>query len=164
MKAVTPTLTPALGRVRQLAERVDATTTTSGATICATPPTAPSRPRPRRSYSAAFTVADTQTVKARAYKTGWTSSDSGYASYWIGEGTVATPTITPTGGTQTSPPLVAITTATSARRFATRLTDRRPPERLPVFVYPFLVPVTTTVKAKAFKAGIYREFGRDDDV
>jgi alpha-tubulin suppressor-like RCC1 family protein len=151
LKAAMPTMTPGPGAYGS-SQSVAIATTTSGATLRyttdGTEPTASSA-----AYSTALTVADTQTVKARAYKTGWTASDSGYASYTLSAGTVATPTITPSGGTQTSPPLVSMTTATTGATLRYTLDGTTPTATSSVFFYPFLVPATTTVKAKAFKAG-----------
>jgi alpha-tubulin suppressor-like RCC1 family protein len=151
LKAVTPTLTPVAGAYGST-QSVSIATTTSGATIRYT--TDGTEPTPSSSvYSSALSVSMTQTVKARAHKTGWTSSESGYASYWLSEGTVATPVITPIGGTQTAPPLVAITTSTSGATIRYTLDGSTPSGSSPVFVYPFLITATTTINAKAFKAG-----------
>jgi alpha-tubulin suppressor-like RCC1 family protein len=151
LKAVTPAITPGSGAYGS-SQSVSMSTTTSGATLrYTTDGTEPTSSSP--AYSAAITVNDTQTVKAKAFKTGWTTSDSGFASYWISAGTVATPTITPTGGAQTSPPLVAITTSTTGATIRYTLDGTTPTAASAVFVYPFLVNATTTVKAKAFKAG-----------
>lgn len=151
LKAVTPTMSPGAGAYGS-SQSVSMSTTTSGATIRyttdGTEPTSSST-----QYASAITVSDTQTVKARAFKTGWTNSDSGHASYWISGGTVATPSITPTGGTQTSPPLVAITTTTPGATIRYTLDGSTPTAASAVFLYPFVLNATTTVKAKAFKAG-----------
>jgi len=151
LKVVTPSMTPGAGAYGS-AQSVAMASTTSGATLRyttdGTEPTASSA-----AYTTALTVSDTQTVKARAYKTGWTASDSGHASYWISGGTVATPTITPAGGAHASAPLVAITTTTSGATVRYTLDGTTPTGASPVYAYPFLVPATTTVKAKAFKAG-----------
>jgi alpha-tubulin suppressor-like RCC1 family protein len=150
LKAVTPVLTPGSGAYGA-SQSVSMSTTTGGSTIRyttdGTEPTASST-----AYASAISVPDTQTVKAKAFKSGWTTSDSGHASYWISSGTVATPSITPSGGAQTSPPLVAITTATSGATIRYTLDGSTPTAASAVFVYPFLVKATTTVKAKAFKA------------
>ena len=53
------------------------------------------------------------TVKAVAFKTNWTNSDSGFASYWISSGATAAPTFSPAAGTFTAAPLVAIATTTT---------------------------------------------------
>jgi alpha-tubulin suppressor-like RCC1 family protein len=151
LKAETPTMSPGAGAYGS-SQSVSISTITSGATIRYT--TDGSEPNSSSTlYSAAITVSDTQTVKARAFKTGWTNSDSGHASYSISAGTVATPTITPTGGAQTSPPLVAMSTTTTGATIRYTLDGSTPTAASAVFVYPFLVNATTTVKAKAFKAG-----------
>lgn len=151
LKTVTPSLTPGAGAYGS-SQSVAISTSTSGTTIRyttdGTEPTAAST-----AYSSSITVSDTQTVKARAFKSGWTDSDSGYASYAISGGTVVTPTITPSGGAQTAPPLVAITTSTTGATIRYTLDGSTPSATSAVFVYPFLVDATTTVKAKAFKAG-----------
>ena len=111
LKAVVPTLSTGAGAYGS-SQSVSISTTTSGATVRYT--LDGSEPTSSwSSYSGALTIAETLTLKARAYKTGWTPSDSGYASFWISGGTVATPTVTPTGGTQTSPPYVSMSTSTS---------------------------------------------------
>ncbi len=149
LKAVTPAMSPGTGAYGS-PQAVTISTATSGASIRYTldgsEPTS-------TLYSAATTVAETLTVKARAYKTGWTPSDSAHTSYWIASGTVATPTITPAGGVHTSPPYVSIATTTAGAtvRFTTDGTD--PTGASPIYLYPFLVPTTTTIKAQAFKAG-----------
>jgi alpha-tubulin suppressor-like RCC1 family protein len=152
LKVVVPALTPSAGSYGS-SQNVAMSTSTSGATIRYTTngaePTTSST-----AYSSAVAVAETLTVKARGYKTGWTASDSAAASYSIPSGTVATPTITPAGGAQSTPPLVAITTTTTGATIRYTLDGSTPTGTSPVFVYPFLVSSTTTVKSKAFKAGL----------
>jgi alpha-tubulin suppressor-like RCC1 family protein len=151
LKVVTPTMTPGAGSYGS-SQSVSISTTTSGATIRYTlDGTEPSTSS--TTYSSALTVADTLTLKARAYKTGWTASDSGHASYWVMGGTVATPTITPSGGAQTSPPLVSMSTTTSGATVRYTLDGSTPTAASTPFVYPFLISATTTLKAKAFRAG-----------
>lgn len=151
LKAVTPALTPASGSYGS-AQSVTMSTSTSSATLRYTvdgsEPTA-SAPE----YTAAVNVADTATVKARAFKTGWTSSDSAASSYWITGGTVATPTLTPTPGTFTAAPLVTLATATSGATLRYTLDGSDPTAASPLYRYPFVVGVTTTVKARAYKTG-----------
>ena len=151
LKAVAPTMTPAAGAYGS-SQNVSISSTTSGATIRYT--TDGSEPTESSStYSSALAVASTQTVKARAYKADWTASDSGHASYAISGGTVATPTISPTGGAHVTPPTVSITTTTSGASIRYTLDGTTPSLSSPVYVYPFRVLTTTTVKAKAFKSG-----------
>jgi alpha-tubulin suppressor-like RCC1 family protein len=151
LKAVTPSLSPGAGAYGS-PQTVSITTTTSGATLRYTTdgaePTTSSTP-----YTGTFSAAETMTVKARAYKTGWTASDSGHVSYSISGGTVATPTITPAGGAQAAPPTIAIATATSGATLRYTLDGSTPTLASPVYLYPFRVFATTTVKAKAFKPG-----------
>ncbi|HYE86414.1 MAG TPA: chitobiase/beta-hexosaminidase C-terminal domain-containing protein, partial [Vicinamibacterales bacterium] len=151
LKAVVPTLTPGAGAYGT-AQNVSMATTTSGATprytTDGTEPTESST-----AYSSAIVVANPLTVKVRAYKAGWTPSDSGYASYVISGGTVATPVITPAGGAQSVPPLVAMTSTTTGATIRYTVDGSTPTATSAVFVYPFLLTSTTTVKAKAFKAG-----------
>jgi alpha-tubulin suppressor-like RCC1 family protein len=151
LKAVTPVITPGTGTYGS-SQSVAMTSTTSGATLRYT--TDGSEPNSGSlTYSSTITVAETQTVKARAYKSGWTASDSSHASFWINGGTVATPTISPSGGTQASPPMVSMSTSTSGATVRYTLDGTTPGPESAIFGYPFLVPVTTTVTARAFKAG-----------
>jgi len=151
LKAVTPTLSPSAGAYGS-SQSVTMSTTTSGATLRystdGTEPTGSST-----AYSGAITVAETTVVKARAFKTGWTPSDSHHAGYAISAGTAATPTITPTGGAQTMPPVVSIATTTSGATIRYTLDGTTPSLSSPLYVYPFRVFATTTVKAKAFRSG-----------
>jgi hypothetical protein len=105
-------------------------------------------------YTGSLSVGETVTVKARAFKTGWTASDSGYASYWISAGVVAAPALTPGGGSFESPPYVSIdtTTGNATIRYTTDGTEPTPSSAL--YRHPFLVMASTTIKARAFKAGM----------
>jgi alpha-tubulin suppressor-like RCC1 family protein len=151
LKVVTPTLSPASGAYGS-SQSVTMSTTTPSATLTyttdGTEPIASST-----AYSGSVNVSDTRSVKGRAYRTGWTSSDSATASYWISAGTVATPTITPAGGTLAAAPLVAIACTTSGATIRYTLDGSDPTDSSPRFVYPILVTQSGTVKARAFKAG-----------
>ena len=151
LKAVTPVLSPATGAYGS-SQSVSMSTTTSGATIRYTldgsEPTTSST-----TYSTAISVANTQTVKATAFKAGWTNSDSGFASYWISAGTTAAPSFSPAAGTYTTAQLVTITSATGGSSIRYTLDGSTPIATSPLYTYPFIVDSTTTVKAMAFKAG-----------
>ena len=151
LKAVTPALTPSAGAYGS-AQNVSMSTSTSGATLRYTldgsEPSATST-----EYTAAVNVANTTTVKARAFKTGWTTSDSAASSYWITGGTVATPTLTPTPGAFTAAPLVVLATSTSGATIRYTLDGSDPTSASTLYRYPFVVGVTTTVKARGFKTG-----------
>ena len=152
LKVVTPTLSPGTGSYG-VAQNVTLATTTPGATIrYTTDATEPTPTSPL--YAAAVNVASTLTLKARASKTGWTSSDSGAASYWISAGTVAAPTATPAAGTFAAAPLVTLASATSGATLRYTLDGSDPTATAPLYRYPFVVSATTTVKARAFKTGM----------
>jgi alpha-tubulin suppressor-like RCC1 family protein len=151
LKVVTPVLSPVTGSYGS-APSVSMSTMTSGATIRYTldgsEPTSSST-----AYASAITVASNQTVKAVAFKTGWTTSDSGFASYWVSSGTTASPTFSPAAGTFAAAPLVAISTTTAGASIRYTVDGSTPTATSPLYVYPFVVDATTTVKAVAFKAG-----------
>jgi len=152
LKVVTPAIAPGTGAYGT-AQNVTLSTSTAGATITYTvdgsEPTTSST-----SYASAVSVASTLTLKARGYKTGWTPSDSAAASYWISAGSAAVPTITPAAGTFTDSPLITLSSATAGATIRYTLDGSEPAATSVVYAYPFLVSVTTTVKAKAFKAGL----------
>jgi alpha-tubulin suppressor-like RCC1 family protein len=152
LKAVAPSIAPGSGAYSS-AQNVALSTSTPSAdiryTLDGTEPTSSSI-----LASGTVNVASTLTLKARAYRTGWTASDSAAASYWIDAGTVATPVITPTAGTYTTAPLVAIATTTTGATVRYTLDGTDPTSTSPLYRYPFLVTATTTVKAKAFKPGL----------
>jgi alpha-tubulin suppressor-like RCC1 family protein len=151
MKVVAPTLSPTSGAYGA-SQSVTMSTTTPGASITytldSTEPSSSSTP-----YSGAITVADTRTVKARAFKTGWTASDSGLASYWIAAGTVATPTISPATGTYSALTLATITTSTTGATIRYTLDSSDPTASSPLYVHPLVLTATVTVKARAFLVG-----------
>jgi len=98
-------------------------------------------------------VADTRTVKARGFKTGWTASDSGFASYWIPAGTVAAPAINPATGTYPALTLATIATATTGATIRFTLDGSDPDAASPVYALPIVLTTSTTLKARAFLAG-----------
>ena len=152
LKVVTPVVTPAPGAYGA-AQNVGMTTTTPGATVRFTlDGTEPIDSSPI--FGAAVNVATTATVKARATRAGWTPSDSVAHSYWITTGTVATPTLTPAPGPFATAPLVTLTTATPGATIRYSLDGTDPTSASPRYHYPFVVSATTTVKARAFKAGM----------
>ncbi len=151
LKVVAPVLTPATGAYAA-PQIVTISTTTPDATLTfthdGTEPTAQST-----AYASPVAVTDTETLKARAYKPGWTASDSTAASYVISAGTVATPTITPAAGTFVVTPLVTLATETAGATIRYTLDGSDPALTSPRYVYPFLVDRSVTVKARAFLTG-----------
>ena len=104
-------------------------------------------------YAAPVRIADSGTVKAVAYRTGWTTSSVTSAQYTIAP-LVAAPTFTPPAGTYIPAQDVAIatTTAGAAIRYTT---DGSTPTATNGTVYAGPVPVASslTLKAVAYRAG-----------
>jgi alpha-tubulin suppressor-like RCC1 family protein len=151
LKVVTPVVTPVSGAYGS-AQTVSIATTTPSVTIRyttdGTDPGAASTV-----YSGSFSVAGPLTVRARAYKTNWTTSDGGYATYAITGPAVDAPVITPAAGSYTGPLLVAMTTTTAGATIRYTLDGSVPTASSSPFTMPLLLDTTTTVKAIAFKRG-----------
>ncbi|MGE3843274.1 MAG: chitobiase/beta-hexosaminidase C-terminal domain-containing protein, partial [Vicinamibacterales bacterium] len=151
LQALAPSLTPTSGAYLS-SQNVTMTSGTSGSTIRYTldgsEPTTSSS-----AYSSPVAVSQTSTVKAAAFKTGWTTSPTAYASYWLSAGTVATPSLTPTAGTYDTPPLVTMTTGTSGATIRYTLDGSDPTAASTRYTIPLVVTSSTIVKAKAFKSG-----------
>ena len=152
LKAVTPIAAPGAGAY-VIAQNVTLSTATPGATIRYTTdgsePTTTSTP-----YASTINIATTLTLRARAFKPGWTTSDSAAPSYAISEGTVATPTAAPPGGAYTISPLVTLASTTTGAAIRYSLDGTDPTGSSTAYRYPFVVGATTTVKARAFKVGL----------
>jgi len=108
--AATPTF-GVQGGTYTTAQSVTLATATTGAsihyTLDGTTPTSTST-----LYAGAISVASTQTIKAIAVETGWTTSAVASATYTITI-SVPVPTISPSGGSYTSTKLVTISTTTA---------------------------------------------------
>lgn len=151
LKVVMPVVTPVSGTYGT-AQNVSIATTTPGATIRyttdGTDPVSTST-----LYTGLFSVGGPLTVRARAYKTNWTTSDGGYATYAITGAPVDTPVITPAAGSHTGPILVTMITATTGATIRYTLDGSTPTVSSAPFTIPLLVDTTTTVTACAFKPG-----------
>ena len=101
-------------------------------------------------YATPFVIASSATVKARAFRPGWTPSAPTVVAYTIDEGPV-TPTILPSGGTFNQPQTVMFSTnAGSVVRYTT---DGSEPNEGSMTGISLAVSHTTTLKAKSFKTG-----------
>ncbi len=107
-------------------------------------------------YSGPIEVAASATVKAIAFQEGWTPSDSGFASYWIPAGTVDVPALSPSPGSATTALAVALATGTPAAAIRYTLDGSEPSASSALYTAPILIERSTTVKARAFKAGTCR--------
>jgi alpha-tubulin suppressor-like RCC1 family protein len=151
LKVVQPTVSPTSGGYGSGQSITLATTTPSTTlryTLDGTEPTAASS-----LYSAPFTNDVTRTIKVRAFRSGWTDSDTGVGSFWIMEGALTTPSITPGAATYSSPTLVSITTSDPTSVIRYRLDGSDPDPSSPIYTVPLLVTRSTTVRARAFRAG-----------
>jgi alpha-tubulin suppressor-like RCC1 family protein len=102
-------------------------------------------------YSAPLDVSTSLTLKARAFRAGWTDSDLLTESYTIQQA-LDPPSLSPPGGTFVTSVEVTLTAQAGATIHYT--TDGNDPTaQSPVYSGPLTFVVTTTLKAKAFQAG-----------
>ncbi len=149
LAASVPTFTPGSGSYAS-GTSVSVATATPGATIRytldGTEPTDASA-----LYSGPIPVNTTQTMKARAYRSGWTPSASGAASYWVTEGVVATPTVSPAGGAYAGTVMIAMSCETPQATIRYTLDGRDPDATSPTYRWPILINTSLTIKARAFR-------------
>lgn len=95
----------------------------------------------------------TMTIKAKAFLTDWTPSNTATATYVI-TGTVATPTFNPPAETYTTAQNVSISCATAGATIRYTTNGNEPTEASPAYINPIPVPLNTTmtIKAKGFRA------------
>ena len=106
-------------------------------------------------YSGPFTLTANATVKARAFKAGMTDSAQTAANFTvIPQPQASSPAISPNGGTHSGSVSVSLSSATEGAtiRYSINGTDINPGSTL--YSGPFILTANTTVKARAFKAGM----------
>lgn len=153
-QAAMPTISPASGSYTS-AVSVTIADATKGAAIHYTmdgsTPTASSA-----TYSAPVTVSATNTVKAIAVATGDLASPVATATYTVSStsgGTVATPTISPAGGTYSGAQSVTIKDATKGATIHYTTNGSTPTASSATYSAAFTVSATETVKAIAVLSG-----------
>ena len=105
-------------------------------------------------YAVPFTLTSSATVKAKAFASGYNESAVASASFTGGPlPTVATPTITPPGGDFSASVQVTLACATSGASIRYTTDGSDPTSGSPVFLVPFTLTSSATVKAKAFASG-----------
>lgn len=148
--AATPTFSPVPGAFGP-AQTVTIYDATPGATIYyttdgSTPTTGSTQ------YTVPLTISVTTTLKAIAAAPGYSNSQVGMGVYTI-NGAAATPSFSPAPGTYGSAQSVAISDATPGATIYYTLDGSTPTTSSTQFSGPFVVNVTTTVKALAAAAG-----------
>jgi alpha-tubulin suppressor-like RCC1 family protein len=96
------------------------------------------------------TVDRSLTLKAKAWKTGWTVSDTLAASYVIWQAAAATPTFSPVAGSYAAPQTVIISTTTANATIHYTTDGTTPTQFSPIYSLPVTVNNTMTLKAVAF--------------
>ena len=120
-------------------------------------------------YTGSFQVATGTTVKARSFRTGWTTSDLATSVLSFNYGTLAAPTLTPPSGPFSAPQNVGMTASSGAEIHYTQ-DGTTPSTSSPTYSSPVTVDTSLTVKARAFHSdwtasgttiGVYSIIPRD---
>lgn len=104
-------------------------------------------------YSTPFTLTGNATVKARAYKSGSTDSAQSSAVFVVQQ-TVATPTISPNGGTFDLSAQVTLNSSTAGATIRYTTNGSNVTSSSLAYSAPLSLTATTTIKARAFKTGM----------
>jgi alpha-tubulin suppressor-like RCC1 family protein len=148
----TPTMTPAAGTYTS-AQQVTLATATSGATIrYTTDGTTPTFSSPI--YTGALTVGADTTLKVQAFKADLLPSAVASGTYSINLGTVATPTISPGGGTFTTYQTITLASSTSGATIRYTTDDTDPTATSTLYSAPFQISTSGILKTRAFKSGM----------
>ena len=144
-KVKTPKIMPAGGEVESGTE-VTITCATEGATIhYTTDGTTPTASSP--TYTAAFTINRTTTVKAIAIKAGMDNSKIATANYHVDIPSVANPVFSPNGGAVDSGTEVTITCATAGAKIYYTTDGSTPDASSTEYTAPIEVTAAVTIKA-----------------
>ena len=149
-----PTLSPTPGTFSG-SQSVTISTTTSGATIrYTTDGTEPGYAS--RVYSGAFTVGETTSVKAKAFKNDYTASSLTSGLYVIDTGAVDTPRLSPGGGRYEMTQTVTVTTETSGATIHYTTNGSDPTESDPTVSSggTLTIEKSKSLKVKAWKSGM----------
>jgi len=105
-------------------------------------------------YTGAFTVSNSCTVKTRGFKSGYTDSDVASANFTINPTPkVATPSISPNGGTFTSSQQVELFCSTSDAEIRYTTNETTPTSSSTLYTGAFTINSSCTVKTRGFKDG-----------
>jgi alpha-tubulin suppressor-like RCC1 family protein len=152
MQAGTPTFSPGTGAYTG-AQTVTVSTATPGATLHYTTNGAdPTTTDPTVVSGGTVAVGQSLTLKAIAVKAGWTTSQTGFASYWITQGSVATPTLTPAPGSFAGTVTLTLATTTSGAVIRYTTDGTTPTLSSPAYASALTLNDTTTIRAVGFKS------------
>jgi hypothetical protein len=151
--AATPTFSPAPGTYVN-AQTVTISDSTPGATIYyttngTTPTTSSAK------YSSALNISLTQTIKAIAVASGYSNSAVATGAYTITTPTVATPVLSPGGGTYSSPQTVTITEATPGASLYYTTDGTVPSRSSPLYTGPIVISQSLVLKVLGAETGYY---------
>lgn len=147
-----PMLSPEPGTYSSAMD-VAITTTTPGASIRYTTDGSTPTTTSGNAYTAPVHVADTLTLKAVAYRTGWTTSSVASGQYTI-EPLVSVPVFSPEPGTYMAAQDVVITTATTGAGIRFTTDGSRPTATNgTLYTGPVHIPQSLTLKAVAYRTG-----------
>lgn len=104
-------------------------------------------------YLNPITVSSTTTLLAKAFKSGWKSSNIASATYTISNAQVATPTFNPPEGNYTSAQSVTISCATDGATIRYTTNGDDPNSSSQLYSTSINIATNTTLKARAFKTG-----------
>ncbi len=151
MKVATPVLSPAGGSYSAV-QVVTVTDATSSAPVrYTTSGLDPAPSDPSVASGSTVTVDKSVTLKAKAFRAGWTASDTTVASFSLSVGTVAAPTFSPAAGSYTASQSVSLSSATLGATLRYTTDGTTPNLTSSVFVTSISVDATTAIKAVAFK-------------
>ncbi|MDR2712318.1 MAG: chitobiase/beta-hexosaminidase C-terminal domain-containing protein, partial [Clostridiales bacterium] len=102
----------------------------------------------------AIMIDSSKTLKAIAVKTGMISSNALQETYTINLPKVATPVASPVAGSYNSPQYINLTCATLGAEIRYTVNGSEPTEFSSLYAGTINVSSSTTIKAKAFKAGV----------
>ncbi len=107
-------------------------------------------------YTKAITVSTTTTLNVKAFRTGFTDSDTLTGTYVISISTqkVATPVFTVAAGTYSGPTQIGITCATAGAVIRVTIDGSTPTSTSAIYSSQLIITKSLTITAKAFKSGM----------
>jgi len=151
LTAGAPTFSPAAGNYTS-AQTVTINSVTPGATIYyTTNGSTPTSSSPV--YGGPISVSSSETIKAFAAETGFTSSAVTSAAYTINLAAAATPTFSPVAGTYTSPQSVTLSSTTPGSKIYYTTNGTTPTTSSTLYSSPISVSASETIEAIATASG-----------